>query len=390
MKMMKKIACFGMAAALVVASLTGCGGSSSDSGDASADTYKIGAIGPVTGAAAVYGQAVKNGADMAIKEINEAGGINGKQIEYNFQDDEHDAEKAVNAYNTLKDWGMQLLLGTVTSNPCIAVVEETHNDNMFHLTPSGTAVEAIKYDNAFRVCFSDPNQGTASAQYISDNNLASKIAIIYDSSDPYSTGIYQAFTAECQTLGLEIVAAEAFTADNRTDFSVQLQKAQSAGADLLFMPFYYTEASLVLKQAKGMQYEPTFFGVDGMDGLLDVENFDASLAEGLIFLAPFCSTSTDEQISTFVNGYTETYGETPNQFAADAYDGIYIMKQAIEAGDITPDMSVSEICDAMKEQMTQITYAGVTTKEMTWTADGEPVKAPMVIQIKDGAYTEMN
>ncbi len=390
MKMMKKIACFGMAAALTVASLTGCGGSSNNGGDASADTFKIGAIGPVTGAAAVYGQAVKNGADMAIKEINEAGGINGKQIEYNFQDDEHDAEKALNAYNTLKDWGMQLLLGTTTSNPCIAVVEETQNDSIFHLTPSATAVEAIKYDNAFRVCFSDPNQGTASAQYIKEHNLATKIAIIYDSSDPYSTGIYQAFATEAKNQGLEVVAAEAFTADNRTDFSVQLQKAQSAGADLLFMPFYYTEASLVLKQAKGMNYAPTFFGVDGMDGLLDVENFDASLAEGLIFLAPFCSTSTDETISTFVNNYTKAYGETPNQFAADAYDGIYIMKAAIEAGNITPDMSAADICEAMKTQMTQITYQGVTSKEMTWTADGEPVKAPMVIQIKDGVYSEMN
>ncbi|MDO4977500.1 MAG: ABC transporter substrate-binding protein [Eubacteriales bacterium] len=390
MKLMKKVAALAMATTMIVASLAGCGGSSDKGGSSeAADTFKIGAIGPITGGAAVYGQAVKNGAEMAINEINEAGGINGFQVEYNFQDDEHDAEKSVNAYNTLKDWGMQLLLGTVTSAPCIAVSQETANDNMMQITPSATAVESIAPENAFRVCFSDPNQGIVSAQYINDTNMAKKVAVIYDSSDPYSSGIYQKFAETAASCNFEIVAAEAFTADNRTDFSVQLQKAKDAGADLVFMPFYYTEASLVLKQAAGMDFHPTFFGVDGMDGILDVENFDASLAEGLVFLAPFCSTSTDETIKTFVDNYKEKYGEVPNQFAADAYDGIYILKQAMEAAEVTPDMSVSDICEAVKAQMTQITYAGVTSKEMTWGADGEPVKAPMVLKIHDGAYTEM-
>ena len=392
MKMMKKAAAFALAATMIVASLTGCGGSSSSDkgGSTGGDTFKIGGIGPVTGGAAVYGQAVKNGAEMAVNEINAAGGINGAQIEYDFQDDEHDAEKSLNAYNTLKDWGMQLLLGTVTSTPCVAVVEETHNDNMFQITPSGTAMDCIKYDNAFRVCFSDPSQGTVSAEYINDNNLAKKVAVIYDSSDTYSSGIYQSFAEKAKECNFEIVVAEAFTADNKTDFSVQLQKAKDAGADLVFMPFYYQEASLVLKQAAGMNYAPTFFGVDGMDGILDVDNFDASLAEGLIFLAPFCSTSEDETIKTFVDNYKAAYGEVPNQFAADAYDGMYIIKAAIEAAGATPDMSVSDLCDAVKAQMTQITYAGVTSTEITWGEDGEPVKAPMVIQIKDGVYSEMN
>ena len=383
MKKMKKIGALALAAVTLAVSFTGCGQK------ASSDTFKIGAIGPITGGAAVYGQAVKNGADMAIKEINAAGGINGYQIEYNYQDDEHDAEKSVNAYNTLKDWGMQLLLGSTTSAPCIAVAEETHNDNMIQLTPSGTAVDCVKYDNAFRVCFSDPNQGVVSAQYINEKNMATKVAVIYDSSDPYSTGIYQAFAEEAKNCNFEIVAAEAFTADNKTDFSVQLQKAKDSGADLVFIPFYYQEAALVLQQADGMNYHPAFFGVDGMDGLLDVENFDVSLAEGLVFLAPFCSTSEDERIKTFVDGYKEAYGEIPNQFAADAYDGIYIYKAALEAAKCTPDMSVSDICDAVKAQMVQITYKGVTSKEMTWSADGEPVKAPMVLQIKDGVYTEL-
>ena len=176
-------------------------------------------------------QPVKNGIQLAVDEINEAGGINGYQIEYSFEDDQSDAEKSVNAYNTLKDWGMQMLVGTVTSTPCVAVVEETHADNMFQFTPSATAVESIQYDNAFRMCFSDPDQGKASADYISENGIATKIAVIYNSSDTYSTGIRQKFEEEAESLGLDIVASEAFTADSKTDFSVQIQKAKDAGAE---------------------------------------------------------------------------------------------------------------------------------------------------------------
>ena len=241
------------AVSMVAASLTGCGSKSDNtaSTDTTADsatagdTLKIGGIGPITGGAAVYGLAVKNAAELAVKEINEAGGINGMQVEFKFEDDEHDAEKSVNAYNSLKDWGMQMLMGTVTSTPCTAVVEKTHEDNMFQLTPSGSAVESIKYDNAFRVCFSDPGQGTASAKYIGENKLASKVAVIYNSSDVYSSGIYQKFAEEAKNQDFEVVSAEAFTEDSKTDFSVQLQKAKDAGADMVFLPIYYTEASLI-------------------------------------------------------------------------------------------------------------------------------------------------
>ena len=399
MKNIKKFISLALVAALAVSSLAACGKKeSSDSGESAgtenagseeSSVIKIGGIGPTTGGAAVYGQAVKNGAEMAVKEINAAGGINGAQIELNFQDDEHDAEKAVNAYNTLKDWGMQALLGAVTSVPCIAVAEESQKDNIFQLTPSGTAVECVQYENAFRVCFSDPNQGVASADYIAENQLATKIAVIYDSSDTYSSGIYQAFAAEAKTKGLEIVAAEAFTADNKTDFSVQIQKAKDAGAELVFLPFYYQEASLVLKQAKSMSYSPIFFSCDGLDGILDVEGFDASLAEGAMFLAPFCATSEDETVKTFVTAFEDAYGETPNQFAADAYDGIYILKEAMEKAEVTADMSASDISDALKAVMTEITFSGVTAKEMTWAADGEPEKAPMVLQIENGKYKEL-
>lgn len=384
MKNWKKMMSAALTAAMTVTMLAGCGGGETEKG--SSDTIKIGGIGPVTGDAAIYGEAVKNGAELAVKEINEAGGINGAQIEFNFQDDEADAEKAVNAYNTLKDWGMQALLGTVTSAPCVAVGEVAQADNMFLLTPSGTAVECVQYDNAFRVCFSDPMQGAESAKYIADNQLATKIAVIYNSSDVYSTGIYQAFAKEAETEGLEIVAAEAFTAESKTDFSVQLQKAKDAGAELVFLPFYYSEAALVLQQAAGINYSPIFFGCDGMDGILDVEGFDADLANNLMFLSPFIPTSTDEAIQKFVTDYKEAYGGTPNQFAADAYDGVYAMKAAMEKAEVTPDMSASDICDVLKGAMTEITISGVTAKELTWEASGEPSKAPMVVKIADGDY----
>lgn len=356
---------------------------------AAEDVFKIGGIGPMTGGAAIYGNAVMYGAQIAVDEINAAGGINGVQIEFNPQDDEHDAEKSVNAYNTLKDWGMQMLLGTVTSAPCIAVEAEAVNDNMFLLTPSGTAVECISGENAFRVCFADPSQGTASAQFIGERGLAEKVAVIYDSSDVYSTGIYGAFYAEAANQPFEIVAAEAFTADNKTDFSVQLQKAKDAGADLVFMPFYYNEAALVLAQAEGMGYEPKWFGVDGMDGILTLEGFDTALAEGLMLLTPFSASAEDELTQSFVAKYQEQYGEVPNQFAADAYDGVYIIKAAAEKAGITADMDASAICDALKTAMTEISYTGITGKDITWGTDGEPIKAPIAVEIVEGAYSIM-
>ena len=353
---------------------------------ADGDAFKVGGIGPVTGGAAVYGQAVKNATELAVNEINALGGV---QFEFQFEDDEHDAEKSVNAYNSLKDWGMQMLLGTVTSAPCIAVAAETANDNMFQLTPSGSAVECVQNPNAFRVCFSDPNQGTASAQYIGENKIATKIGVIYDSSDVYSSGIYEKFAAEAANQGLEIVSAEAFTADSKTDFTVQLQKAKDAGAELVFLPIYYTEASLILTQANGMGFAPMFFGCDGLDGLLNVEGFDTSLAEGVMLLPPFAAAADDELTQKFVAAYKEAYGDTPNQFAADAYDGMYAIKAAIEKSGVTPDMSASDICDAMEVAMTEISIDGLTGEGMTWTADGEPNKAPKAVKITDGAYAAM-
>ena len=351
---------------------------------AEGEAFIIGGIGPITGAAAAYGNAVKNGIDLAVKEINAAGGINGYQVVYQFQDDENDPEKSVNAYNALKDAHMQMLVGTVTSKPCIAVAAETVNDNMFQITPSGSAVECVANDNAFRVCFSDPDQGKASAQYIGANKLATKIGVIYDSSTEYSSGIYESFLAEAPAQGLEVVAEEAFTADSNTDFSVQLDKCKEAGAELVFLPIYYQEASIILKQASDKEFAPIFFGCDGMDGILSVENFDTSLAEGLMLLTPFSADEAGSQ--DFVKAYEAAYNEVPLQFGAGAYDAVYAIKAAAEKADINPEMSVSDICEALKVAMTEIEIDGLTGSGMTWTEDGEPHKEPKAVMIVNGEY----
>ena len=353
------------------------------------ETFKIGGIGPMTGAAATYGAAVENGIQLAVDEINAEGGINGTKIEFKMEDDEHDAEKSVNAYNTLKDWGMQMLVGTVTSAPCIAVEAEAANYIMFLLTPSATAIDSIAGENAFRVCFSDPAQGTKSAQYIGEHKLASKVAVIYDGSDPYSSGIYESFQAEAENQGLEVVAAEAFTADSKTDFKVQLQKAKDGGAELVFLPVYYQEAVLILQQAKDLDFAPKFFGCDGLDGLLSVENFDTSLAEGVMLLTPFAADAEDEKTQKFVSAYKEAFdNQIPIQFAADAYDAVYAIKLAAEDAGLTPDMEMSDMCEAMKVSMTNIELEGLTGT-ITWDETGEPDKEPKAVIIEDGAYKAM-
>lgn len=390
---MKKFISVMLVAAMAVTALTGCGSNSGSSSKKDADKYYIGGIGPTTGATAIYGTAVKNGAQIAVDEINAAGGINGKQIEYRFEDDQNDAEKSVNAYNTLKDWGMQMLVGTTTTAPCIAVAGKTASDNMFQITPSASAPDVLSSGNGniFQVCFTDPNQGIASAQYIAENKLAKKIGIIYDSSDVYSSGIEEKFEAEAKDKGLQIVSKAAFTADSKTDFGTQLQKAKDAGADLLFLPIYYQEASIILKQADTMGYKPKFFGVDGMDGILTVENFDTKLAEGVMLLTPFAADAKDKAVQNFVKTYKEKYKDTPNQFAADSYDAVYALKAAIEESKATPDMSASDMCDALKGAMTKIKMQGLTGGKdgLTWNESREVTKSPKAVIIKNGAYKAM-
>lgn len=385
MKKGRKLFCLFLAATMMLTMLTGCG-----SGSKNTTIWKIGGIGPTTGDNAAYGLGVKNAIELAVAEINDAGGINGYPIEYKFEDDVTDNEKSVNAYNSLKDWGMNLLVGCVTSGCCLAVADRAQSDHMFQLTPSASSSDCSNYDNVFQVCFTDPNQGSGSAQYIGDHALANKVAIIYNSSDVYSTGIYEKFVVEAANQPFEIVSTEAFTEDSKADFTVQIQKAKEAGADLVFLPIYYQEATLILTQAKGMDYAPIFFGCDGIDGILTgVDGFDTSLAEGVILLTPFAADAKDDYTVKFVTAYQEKYGDIPNQFAADAYDAVYILKEAIEHSGAVPADKVSGICDKLTVAMTEITHDGLTGDSMTWSVNGEVNKAPKAMKIENGVYSLM-
>ena len=349
-------------------------------------TIQIGGIGPLTGSAAVYGLATKQGAEIAIEEINALGGL---QFSLNAQDDEGDIEKAVNAYGKLKDDGAKIIYGCTTTNPCVVVAAETYNDRYFQLTPSASSTDVTAgKDNVFQVCFTDPNQGVTAANYIKDNNLGTKVAVIYNNGDAYSTGIYNSFQATAKEIGLEVVTVQTFPDDTNTDFNVQLSAAKDAGADLVFMPIYYTPASLILSQAKSMGYEPTFFGCDGMDGILDLEGFDKSLAEGLMLMTPFNAWGEDERTKTFVSEYEAAYGGIPNQFAADGYDCMYAIYEACTAAGVTADMSAEEICEALIAQFTSSDFSvdGLTGTGMTWSANGEVSKAPVVVKVEGGVY----
>lgn len=405
MKKFAKVLSVILASAMMATGFAGCGANgsagtgSSASGDSAA--IKIGGIGPLTGGAAIYGNAVKNGAEIAVEEINAKGDL---KFELKFEDDENDAEKSVNAYNKLKDWGMQVSMGTVTTQPCIAVSTETNADRIFALTPSASSTDVIggqpdkngtvsipRKDNMFQMCFTDPNQGVASAKYIKEQNLGEKIAIIYNNSDAYSTGIYQKFVSEAEELGLNIVCTKTFTDDSANDFTSQLNDAKAAEADLVFLPIYYTPASLILSQANKMQYAPKFFGVDGMDGILTLDNFDTSLAEGVMLLTPFTADAEDELTQSFVKTYKEKFNETPNQFSADGYDTIMAIYEACKAAGVTASMDASEICELLIAQFTGADFKinGLTGSDMTWSESGEVSKNPKGMVIVDGVYVGM-
>ncbi len=346
------------------------------------NAIKIGLIGPMTGPAADYGTSVANGEAIAIEEVNAKGGL---QFELNVQDDEHDPEKSVNAYNNLWDWGAQMIAGTVTTSPCIAVGTEAHNDRMFMLTPSSSALDVIaNKDNVYQVCFTDPALGGAAAQYMSDHNLGEKIAVIYNNADVYSTSVYQNFEEKAKELGLNVVAVSTFM-DDTTDFSVQVTAAKEAGADLVFLPIYYTPASMILQQADGMAYKPMFFGVDGLDGILSIEGFDTAMAEGVMLLTPFSPDAQNEKTQNFVKKYVEKYGVVPSQFAADGYDAIYALAAACEQAGVTPDTPAEEACDMLIEAFQTLQVDGATGS-MTWKATGEVTKDPTAVVIRDGAY----
>ena len=351
---MKKVFAFVMTAAFVMAA--GCA--------LGADAFKLGGTGPLTGGAAIYGNAAKNGAQIAVDEINASGGA--VKFELRYEDDTHDAEKAVNAYNALKDWGMQISLGSVTSKPCEATAAENYADRIFALTPS------------------------ASAQYIADKKLAKKVAVIWKNDDVYSKGIYDTFVVKAKEVGLDVVSDMAFADGNDTDFSVQLSDAQDKGAELVFLPMYYQPASLILAQAAGMGYAPKWFGVDGMDGILTMEGFDKSLAEGVMLLTPFNADAKDAKTVAFVAEYQKRFGEVPNQFAADGYDCVYAYKQALENSAALPSEDAESLCAKLIGQFTSMTFNGITGENVTWSKDGAVTKDPKGMVIKDGAYVGLD
>ena len=396
MKMSKFVK--GGLAVVMAASLAACGNSSTGSASASGSAdggkkYVLGGSGPLTGDAAVYGLAVEHGAQIAVDEINAKGGKT--QFDLVFEDDEADGEKATSAFNTLMDKGMQVSLLTTTSGAGQTVAPLYQQENIFAITPSGSSPAIIyqdadnesgPYGNVFQMCFTDPNQGKASADYLAEHaDLGSKIAVIYRNDDNYSNGLYTKFKAEAAAKGLNIVDEEAFQ-KGTTDFSVYVQKAQAAGADIVFLPIYYQPASQILTAAKAAGYAPTFFGCDGMDGILTMEGFDTSMAEGLYMLTPFAADASDEKTQSFVKKYKDAYGDTPNQFATDAYDAVYAIAQALDASDVTPDSKTDDITAALESQFTSMTFDGITGTDVTWNKNGEVTKAPKAVVIKNGAY----
>ncbi len=366
-----------LTAGLMAVGFAGCGSSESTSQSADMETFKIGGIGPLTGDAASYGISTKNGAQIAVDEINAAGGVNGMQFELIFEDDECDEEKSVNAYNTLMDKGVNAIVGSVTSGCSIAVSAVSEGDGILQITPSGSAADCTNAANAFRICFTDPLQGETMAQYILDKGY-SNAAIIYNNGDEYSKGIHDAFVAKFTEIGGAVAVDESFTSGD-VDFSTQLTKIKASDADCIFLPIYYTEVAYITDQAAALGMSLPYFGCDGWDGVIKQLDGDTSNINGATFLTPFVSTDDDPKIQQFVETYKTSYNAEPDQFAADGYDAVYAIKLAIEqAGDTSSE--------ALIAAMTQITVDGLTG-EMTFDENGEPTKSAKVAVIQDGAYT---
>ncbi len=369
------------AVALTVMSLAGCTGSGSSD---SAKKLVIGGTGPITGEAASYGISVKQGAELAVKEI---GKINGMEIEFLFEDDVADPAKVMTAYETLMDKDMKVFMGAVTSGASVALNESIAKDGIFQITPSASQIEAASVNsNAFRICFTDPLQGKAMAEYIYQTVGLKKAGIIYNQDDSYSTGMYNAFKARFTELGGTVVADTSFSKDAK-DFNAQVTTVKSSDAEFLYLPIYAEKAAQIILAASGKELALPVFGGDGLDGILNYLSGDnAKLAEGLIYLTPFVATDKSENVSKFVEAYKKAYNAVPDQFAADAYDAIYVIKAAIEKAGVTDaSISVKELGEKMTAAMTQIEVEGLTGK-MTFTAEGEPNKAAKVAKIVNGEY----
>ena len=384
---MKKFLALFLAAAMLVSTMTACSSAPATEGGEGTETEKvllIGGTGPLTGDYATYGTSVKQGSELAAKEINAAGGVNGWTVEVRDEDDQEDGAQAVQAYATLFDDGMDVTLGGTTSGACIAMTEEANKDGMLLLTPSGSQLECTQYDNCFRVCFEDSAQGLYAANFIKDNAVGEKVAILYDKSNDYSNGLRNSFVATAAENGLNVVTEQAFTDQSNTDFSVQLQAVKDSGADLLFLPIYAQEAAYIITQADKVGLDVTFFGCDGLDGILEKIGADnVALTEGVMLLTPFAADSETEPTKSFTAAFKADYGYTPDQFAADAYDAVYAIVEAMKHADTNPDDP--EFNEKMIKAMTEITVVG-TTGTMQWTPEGEPDKNATAVVIVDGVY----
>lgn len=386
---MKKRVFAMLMACMMALSLVACGnktndnGGSGDSADgAGTETIKLGVVGPLTGGYANYGLSVQHGAQLAVDEINAAGGVNGKQLELSAQDSQGDPESAVAAYGKLMDWGINVFLGGVLSGETASVVAAAKADDMFIMETTGSADKCIDgNDKAFRICFYDSYQGTAAADYLKDNALADEVGVFYQSDNDYSAGLYNAFVAECEKTGVTIKETQTFTTATNTDFSTQVNALVNSGVKVVFIPIYAEEASTFLTQAKGKFAEDVyFFGADGLDGILGKVSQDVTIADNVLMMTPFAADSAAANVQAFVSAYQANYNATPDQFAADAYDAVYVVKAAVEAaGGSTSGAELAAV-------MTSLTVEGVTGT-MTWNADGNTNKAASAILYKNGVGT---
>lgn len=382
MKKFMKVAALVLVATLLVSCFAACGTKTDDKKDDgktnATGEILIGATGPLTGDASSYGISVKNGAEIAIEEINAAGGLNGITFKFEMKDDKASAADAATAYDGLMDAGMKVSLGSVTSGSCEAFAGAAEEDNLFFITPSASAANVITYGtNSFRVCFGDPDQGILAAQKLAAKY--EKIGCIYDTSDTYSTGIYKAFEGEMKNLN-KTFDVRTFDADNKKDFSAQVDAFKDC--DVIFLPIYYTEAGLIANACASKGVDAVIFGCDGLDGIAD--QIDKAVVKNEIsYITPFDVNSKDEKVSAFVSKYEEKHGEKPDQFAADAYDAVYAIFEAMKAANIdNADISASDLSDALQKAITAEGFVlkGLTG-EMTWDTTGACTKVPVIVEL---------
>lgn len=340
----------------------------------------IGASGPLAGKAASYGTSVQKGAELAIEQINAAGGLNGLTFRFTMLDDQATSTQASNNYDLLIDDGVKISLGAVTTDACEAFGAKAAQDNLFYITPSASAESVIAgRPNGYRICFSDPQQGEIAATYIVENGYTNA-GVIYNKDDSYSNGIYEAFAAKMNSLGKDFTA-RSFDDSNATEFSSQIDALKNC--DIIFLPMYYEVASLIASKATEKGCNAVLFGSDGLDGLAKV--LASNVKNTIRYITPFDAESNDENVKSFVDAYKAKYdGAIPDQFAADGYDAVMAIFEALKKADVKDaNLSVSEFCELISATLSSGDFSlnGVTGK-MTWNSDGVPTKTPQIKEIK--------